>query len=188
MVPTIEQHVEWIRKFMNYMKSHNVVYCEAEDLAQKQWGAHCTKLIEQSVYPGCNSWYLGSNVPGKARATYIYTGGLPPYAQHCEEVAIRGYPGFCLLKNDGSGVPRPGTLTSSFAVWRSRVLLFRKFMSLIPILGKYGPDGIESPNMSAQIAYLVSKNKSAVLQFIGKLATFIALLVWFKRFLFKRQV
>ena len=46
-----------------------------------------------TLYPTCNSWYLGANVPGKPRVFMPYL-GFPAYVAKCEEVAAKGYEGF----------------------------------------------------------------------------------------------
>jgi len=52
-------------------------------------------VAERTVYPLCNSWYLGANVPGKPRV-FMPLLGFPAYAKKCEEVATAGYEGFAL--------------------------------------------------------------------------------------------
>ncbi|WP_142057002.1 hypothetical protein [Pseudonocardia kunmingensis] len=46
------------------------------------------------LYPLANSWYLGSNVPGKPRVFLPYIGGVGAYRAICDEVAAEGYKGF----------------------------------------------------------------------------------------------
>ena len=50
---------------------------------------------DTSLYPGCNSWYLGANIPGKPRVFMPYL-GFPPYAEKCQEVVDKGYEGFSI--------------------------------------------------------------------------------------------
>jgi cyclohexanone monooxygenase len=45
------------------------------------------------LFPTCNSWYLGANVPGKTRV-FMPLLGFPAYVQRCDEVVARGYEGF----------------------------------------------------------------------------------------------
>jgi cyclohexanone monooxygenase len=62
---------------------------EAED----EWVAHVNEVAETTLYPGCNSWYLGANVPAKPRVFMPYL-GFPPYVEKCKEVVAQGYVGF----------------------------------------------------------------------------------------------
>jgi cyclohexanone monooxygenase len=47
------------------------------------------------LYPHCNSWYLGANVPGKTRV-FMPLIGFPDYVKRCDEVVARGYEGFAV--------------------------------------------------------------------------------------------
>ncbi len=52
-------------------------------------------IAETTLYPTCNSWYLGANVPGKPRVFMPHI-GFPPYVAKCNEVVANGYEGFKL--------------------------------------------------------------------------------------------
>ena len=49
-----------------------------------------------TLFPRADSWYMGANVPGKARAILLYLGGFRAYRSTCESVAAKGYEGFAL--------------------------------------------------------------------------------------------
>jgi cyclohexanone monooxygenase len=53
-----------------------------------------------TLFPLANSWYMGANVPGKARIFMPYIGGFPAYQKKCAEVAANGYEGFVLPVSD----------------------------------------------------------------------------------------
>jgi cyclohexanone monooxygenase len=93
MLPSIEHHVDWIADCIQWTDRKQVVAIEAEAEAQEAWVAHVNEVGDTSVYPRCNSWYLGSNVPGKPRVFMPYL-GFPPYAQKCREVVAADYEGF----------------------------------------------------------------------------------------------
>jgi cyclohexanone monooxygenase len=63
--------------------------------AEAGWVGHVNDVANSSLYPGCNSWYLGANVPGKPRVFMPYL-GVAPYAAKCEEVVARDYEGFAM--------------------------------------------------------------------------------------------
>ena len=48
--------------------------------------------------PTCNSWYLGANIPGKARVFLPYVGGLPSYIDHCDAGGGRRLRGVRVLR------------------------------------------------------------------------------------------
>jgi cyclohexanone monooxygenase len=93
MIISIEQHVDWISGCMNWMREHGKRTIEATVSAQDQWVDHVNAVAGMTLYPTCNSWYLGANVPGKTRV-FMPLLGFPPYAQTCEQVAANGYEGF----------------------------------------------------------------------------------------------
>jgi cyclohexanone monooxygenase len=95
MVPSIEQHVNWIADCLVHLRETGVCSIEAELEAEDAWVAHVNELAGESIYPSCNSWYLGANVPGKPRVFMPYL-GFPPYVEKCEEVVANSYEGFVL--------------------------------------------------------------------------------------------
>ena len=66
---------------------------EATPQAQEEWVGHVNAVASGTLYPGCNSWYLGANVPGKTRV-FMPLLGFPPYVERCNQVAASGYEGF----------------------------------------------------------------------------------------------
>jgi cation diffusion facilitator CzcD-associated flavoprotein CzcO len=95
MVVSIEQHVEWITECIAYLREHGLARIEAAPDAQDAWVAHVNEVADGTLYPRCNSWYLGANVPGKPRVFMPYL-GFPAYVEKCKEVAAHGYEGFRL--------------------------------------------------------------------------------------------
>ena len=96
MVPTIEQHVEWISDCVQAMEARGVGVLEAAPAAQEAWVEEVNAIAGATLYPTCNSWYLGANVPGKTRVFMPYAGGFPAYRARCEAVVAGGYEGFDL--------------------------------------------------------------------------------------------
>jgi len=95
MVPSIEQHVNWITDCVAYMAEHGYTRIEATPAAQDAWVDHVNEIASVTLFPSCNSWYLGANVPGKPRVFMPYY-GFQPYVQKCDEVAAKDYEGFRL--------------------------------------------------------------------------------------------
>jgi cyclohexanone monooxygenase len=95
MLVSIEQHVNWISDCIAFMRSHGHARIEAHAAAEDAWVAHVNSVAERTIYPHCNSWYLGSNVQGKPRV-FMPLLGFPQYVEKCNEVAARGYEGFAL--------------------------------------------------------------------------------------------
>jgi cyclohexanone monooxygenase len=96
MVVCAEQHVEWIGDLLTYMRDHGHRVVEPTLAAQDAWVDEVNRVATGTMYtaPTCNSWYLGDNIPGKARVFLPYVAGLHTYIEHCDEVAAASYEGF----------------------------------------------------------------------------------------------
>lgn len=95
MLPSIEQHVEWIADCIASMDEKQVGQIEVTEEAEANWVAEVNEIGELTLFPTCNSWYLGANVPGKPRVFMPYL-GFPEYVKKCNEVVADGYAGFTL--------------------------------------------------------------------------------------------
>jgi cyclohexanone monooxygenase len=98
MVVSIEQHVNWITDCLAYLSRGGYRRIEAQARAQDEWVAHVNGVADLTLYPSCNSWYLGANVPGKPRV-FMPLAGFPPYVEKCDEVAAGGYQGFTTARS-----------------------------------------------------------------------------------------
>ena len=96
MPTAIEQHVDWIGDCLVYMRDHDLAVIEATADAEDGWVAHTAEVAMGTLYPKANSWYLGSNVPGKPRQFGVYLGGFNTYRERCNAIAQSGYEGFTL--------------------------------------------------------------------------------------------
>jgi len=96
MAVSIEQHVDWIADCLAYLRKHEVESMEATVDAEDAWVAHVNEVGNTTLFPQANSWYMGSNIPGKPRVFMPYIGGVGAYRQKCDEVAANGYEGFAL--------------------------------------------------------------------------------------------
>ncbi len=96
MMPSIEQHVEWVSDCIEALRDRGATVIEAERAAQDDWVGHVNELADASLRSTCSSWYVGANVPGKPRVFMPYIGGYPAYAARCAEIAAAGYEGFAI--------------------------------------------------------------------------------------------
>lgn len=62
-------------------------------------------LSDVLLHGKTSSWYIGANVPGKARVVLPYLGGVGPFRAKCDEVAVAG-----TRASRGSGGRRPSRL------------------------------------------------------------------------------
>jgi cation diffusion facilitator CzcD-associated flavoprotein CzcO len=93
MVVSIEHHVNWIAQCLAYMVENGYDSIEATPEAQDAWVAYVNAIADFTLFPSCNSWYLGANVPGKPRV-FMPLVGFPPYVEKCDDVVAKGYEGF----------------------------------------------------------------------------------------------
>jgi cation diffusion facilitator CzcD-associated flavoprotein CzcO len=109
---TIETHVDWIADYIRFARENGINTVEASADSQREWSDHITGIAERSVMKYSDSWYNGSNIPGKARAFLFYLGHFGKYRQLLADTADQGYPGFFL---DGQLIgPEEGS-----SVWQS---------------------------------------------------------------------
>jgi cyclohexanone monooxygenase len=95
MLVSIQHHVEWIADCIGHLRQNHLAAIEATEPAQEAWVDYVNTVASFTLFPTCNSWYLGANVPGKTRV-FMPLPGFPPYAEHCAHVARSGYEGFAL--------------------------------------------------------------------------------------------
>ena len=96
MLPSIEQHVEWITDCLAHLGKHDIAQIEPRLEAENDWISHVNEVAGTNLRSTCSSWYVGANVPGKPRIFMPYIGGFPAYLQKCREVVAAGYEGFIL--------------------------------------------------------------------------------------------
>jgi cation diffusion facilitator CzcD-associated flavoprotein CzcO len=92
----VELQGDWIINILGHMKECGLQVVEVLEQSQKEWKELVWKLAGASLLPTVDSWYMGTNVPGKPRESWMYLGGVPAYYKALEEVAGRGYEGFQL--------------------------------------------------------------------------------------------
>jgi cyclohexanone monooxygenase len=96
MLPSIEQHVEWIADCLEAVRARGGTVIEATEEAQEGWVQHVGSVAGLTLRSTCSSWYVGANIPGKPRVFMPYIGGFPAYLERCEAVVKNGYEGFAV--------------------------------------------------------------------------------------------
>lgn len=96
MVLSIEQHVEWIANCIAHLRERGATTIEVQADAQTDWAAQVNEAAAATLFPQGNSWYIGANVPGKARVFMPYTGGVRAFREICDGVVANDYAGFTL--------------------------------------------------------------------------------------------
>ena len=96
MLPSIEQHVDWIADCLEALRGRDVHVIEPVEKAEEFWSGQVGNAANITLRSTCSSWYVGANIPGKPRVFMPYIGGLPAYIEQCEAVVKGGYEGFAL--------------------------------------------------------------------------------------------
>ncbi len=96
MVTGVEHHAEWISECIVYIREHGFERIEPTPEAEDAWVAHVNEVADSTLYPTCNSWYMGANIPDKPRVFLPYIGGFPTYLKKCEAIVQNGYEGFSM--------------------------------------------------------------------------------------------
>ena len=95
MLPTIEQHCEWIAETLSKMRNENLTKIATTLQDEEDWMDHPRDVLGGiRGHPGCSSWYTGDNVPGKPRVLSPYAGGNDLYLRKLEEATNLDYKGY----------------------------------------------------------------------------------------------
>ncbi|MGH9092418.1 MAG: flavin-containing monooxygenase [Acidimicrobiales bacterium] len=94
--PAHEAQVDWIADAIRYVLDHGKATIEPTHEAEQQWMDLCDDIAYATLFPQCDSWINGSNIPGKPVTVMFYMGGMGGYVEHMEEAAATGYKGFRL--------------------------------------------------------------------------------------------
>lgn len=96
MATCLQQQTEWISDCIAHLRRNGVKVIEPTAQAEEAWVSHHDETAGATLISKTDSWYVGSNVPGKPRRVLSYTGGVGTYRQKCAEVAESGYEGFAM--------------------------------------------------------------------------------------------
>ncbi len=94
MTTCLQQQTEWITGLIRHMTASGATVAEPTAEAEEAWVRHHDETAGATLIAKTNSWYVGSNIPGKPRRVLSYTGGVGTYRRKCEEEAEGGYKGF----------------------------------------------------------------------------------------------
>ncbi|MEQ8860973.1 MAG: NAD(P)/FAD-dependent oxidoreductase [Pseudomonadales bacterium] len=95
MITAGEQHAEFIARLIADLGRRDARLVEADPDAEAAWVELVNARAAETLYPRCNSWYLGANVPGKPRVFMPFI-GFPPYKERLLEVEARAYSGLSI--------------------------------------------------------------------------------------------
>lgn len=94
MATCLQQQTEWITQAIRSLLDEGKSIIEPTAAGEEAWVKHHDEIANATLVTKTDSWYMGSNVPGKPRRLLSYIGGVGAYRQLCEEEASMSYPSF----------------------------------------------------------------------------------------------
>ncbi len=90
-----ELEAEWIRDCIVSLREKSQQTIEPASGAADSWGQEVADVASQTLFPLTDSWYNGSNIPGKHRQFAVHVGGAD-YFKRLTQVAENGYEGLVI--------------------------------------------------------------------------------------------
>ena len=91
-----EPLVEWVSDCIGYMREHEFTRISATPEAEEAWVQHVAEVGANLLRTKAASWFVGANIPGKARVLLGSPETAPVMRTKRAEVAANGYEGFLL--------------------------------------------------------------------------------------------
>ena len=107
MITGGEWQVDWIARFLEHMEAKGRRRVDTTPAWEASWKEEIDAAAAHTLHQRADSWYLGANIPGKARSFAIYLGGFDRYTQRCREQVEAGYVGFVFDGRGGLSRGRP---------------------------------------------------------------------------------
>ena len=111
MLPSIEQHVDFIADCLEAMRAKGVTVIEPVESAQEEWVGHVGSVADITLRSTCSSWYVGANIPGKAALSSCRMSAACRRCclqRRCEgggrQATTQAFPGVFLNTGDAAGL------------------------------------------------------------------------------------
>ena len=95
-VRACEPLVDWVSEAICYVRDHGYTRISATPEAEEEWTVHVSEAGAKILRTQANSWFVGANIPGKARVLLTSPDTAPVMRAKRAEVAANGYEGFLL--------------------------------------------------------------------------------------------
>ncbi len=95
-VRAAEPLVEWVTECIRYVRENEYVRISPTLEAEDEWVNHVNEAGSKILRTQANSWFVGANIPGKARALLTSPDTAPVMRAKRADVAAKGYKGFWL--------------------------------------------------------------------------------------------
>ena len=91
-----EYQVNWFTDLIKHARAKGLRSIDVDPNAEQAWVKLCNDGANQTLFPQCDSWINGSNVPGKPKASMFYMGGMANYNVEMSRISGNGYREFKL--------------------------------------------------------------------------------------------
>jgi cyclohexanone monooxygenase len=91
-----EPVVEWVADCIGYMRQNEFKHISATPQAEEAWTEYVAEATANSLRTKADSWFVGANIPGKARVFLGSPDSAPVARAKRAQVAANGYEGFLL--------------------------------------------------------------------------------------------
>jgi cation diffusion facilitator CzcD-associated flavoprotein CzcO len=95
-VRAAEPLVDWVSDCISYVREHQLQRIAPTPEAEAAWTQHVVEAGTKILRTQANSWFVGANIPGKARFLLTSPDSAPVMRAKRAEVAAQGYAGFVL--------------------------------------------------------------------------------------------
>jgi len=91
-----EPVVEWVSNCISHMRQHGLKHISATSEAEDTWTKYVSEAGANLLRTKADSWFVGANIPGKARVLLGSPDSAPVAKAKRDQVAANGYEGFLL--------------------------------------------------------------------------------------------
>jgi cation diffusion facilitator CzcD-associated flavoprotein CzcO len=95
-VRACEPLVDWVSEAICYVRDHGFTRISTSPEAEATWTQHVAEAGAKILRTQANSWFVGANIPGKARFLLTSPDSAPVMRAKRAAVAAKGYEGFVL--------------------------------------------------------------------------------------------
>ena len=95
-VRAAEPLVDWVCETIRYVRDNEYARISPTPEAEDEWVRHVNEEGAKILRTQADSWFVGANIPGKARALLTAPDSAPAMRARRAEVAANGYQGFAL--------------------------------------------------------------------------------------------
>ncbi|KAK3719135.1 hypothetical protein LTR37_004699 [Vermiconidia calcicola] len=88
----------WVGDCLSYLRDNEYSKIQPKVEAEEEWNEHVNEVAQAGLFSETESWYFGTNIPGKRKEALNYMGGMQMYKQKLRENRENGYASFDLEK------------------------------------------------------------------------------------------